>query len=222
MLVSSRPHAQFRNAHAWVFDLDNTLYPPSARLFDQIEVKMTAYVMAVAGVDEAEADRLRSAYWREYGTTLAGLMERHGSDPTPYLEDVHDIDVSHLTHDAALAAAIAALPGRKIVYTNGSRGHADNVLAARGLSDVFDARYGVEDAAFAPKPRRVAYERVFAQDGLAPEGAVMVEDDLRNLAAPRELGMKTLWVTESATGGEHADAATDDLAAFLAEVAASA
>ena len=213
------PHAHFRDAHAWVFDLDNTLYPPAARLFDQIEVKMTGYVMRVAGVDEAEANRLRAAYWKEYGTTLAGLMERHAADPTPYLAEVHEIDLAHLETDPALAEAIAALPGRKIVYTNGSRSHADNVLRARGLTDLFDARYGVEDADFAPKPRREAYERVFGADGLVPAGAVMVEDDLRNLAAPRELGMRTLWVTETPGPAEHADAATDDLAGFLQMVA---
>lgn len=210
----------FRDAHAWVFDLDNTLYPPSARLFDQIEVKMTDYVMRLAGVERDEANRLRNLYWREYGTTLAGLMERHGADPRPYLHEVHEIDLTHLTPDPALADAIAALPGRKIVYTNGSRGHADNVLAARGLTDVFDARYGVEDADFAPKPRRDAYERVFAAAALHAPGAVMVEDDLRNLAAPRDMGMRTLWVTEAPEPADHADAATDDLTWFLETVKA--
>lgn len=209
------PHSLFREAPAWVFDLDNTLYPPSARLFDQIEVRMTAYVMAIAGVDEVEANRLRSRYFRDYGTTLAGLMRRHGADPAPYLDDVHDIDLGHLGHDPALSAAIAALPGRKIVYTNGSRHHADNVLAARGLTDLFDARYGVEDANFAPKPERGAFEAVFALDRLEPTGAAMVEDDLRNLAEPRAMGMRTLWVREGAEETELADAATDDLAGFL-------
>ncbi|MEM7545741.1 MAG: pyrimidine 5'-nucleotidase [Pseudomonadota bacterium] len=208
-------HMLFKDAHAWVFDLDNTLYPPSARLFDQIEVKMTEYVMQVADVDAAEANRLRDEYWRSYGTTLAGLMERHDADPLPYLEDVHDIDVSHLEHDAALAEAIDALPGRKIVYTNGSRGHADNVLAARGLTHLFDARYGVEDADFAPKPRIEAFQKVFALDGLAAKGAVMVEDDLRNLAAPREMGMRTLWVRDGTDHSDDVDAVTDDLAGFL-------
>lgn len=209
------PHALFRAAHAWVFDLDNTLYPPSARLFDQIVVKMTAYVMRAAGVDEAEAGRLREVYWREHGTTLKGLMQVHGVDPAPFLDEVHDIDLAALTPDEALAAAIAALPGRKIVYTNGSRLHADRVLAARGLIGLFDARYGVEDAGFAPKPERAAYERVFAADRLTAKGAVMVEDDLRNLAAPRAMGMRTLWVTEETGPGEHADAATADLTGFL-------
>lgn len=209
------PHALFRTAHAWVFDLDNTLYPSSARLFDQIVAKMTGYVMRTAGVDEAEAGRLRQVYWREHGTTLAGLMQVHGVDPAPFLDEVHDIDLSALTPDAMLAAALAALPGRKIVYTNGSRQHADQVLAARGLDGLFDARYGVEDAGFAPKPQRAAFERVFATDGLAAKGAVMVEDDLRNLAAPRAMGMRTLWITEETEPHEDADAATGDLTGFL-------
>ncbi|MEX2520852.1 MAG: pyrimidine 5'-nucleotidase [Paracoccaceae bacterium] len=212
------PHSHFRAAHSWVFDLDNTLYSPSARLFDQIEARMTSYVMRLVGVDAAEASRLRKEYWRSYGTTLAGLMRVHGADPAPYLDDVHEIDLSALSPDPALAAAIAALPGRKIVYTNGSRGHADRVMAARGLAEVFDARYGVEDAGFAPKPERGAFQAVFALDRLEPNGAAMVEDDLRNLAAPRAMGMKTLWVTESLEPGEHADAATDDLTGFLSLV----
>lgn len=214
-------HSKFHTVHTWVFDLDNTLYPASARLFDQIEVKMTEYVRRTLGVDEAEANHLRSHYWREYGTTLAGLMQRHALDPEPYLDAVHDIDVSHLKHDLVLIEAIAALPGRKIVYTNGSRGHADNVLAARGLTDLFDARYGVEDAGYRPKPEQAAFEQVFALDGLTAEGAAMVEDDLRNLTAPAAMGMRTLWVTEDSAPHDKAhgaDAATDDLTHFLTTV----
>ncbi|MGB0926188.1 MAG: pyrimidine 5'-nucleotidase [Pikeienuella sp.] len=211
------PHYKFHDVHTWVFDLDNTLYPASVRLFDQIEVKMTDYVSRTLGVDAAEADRLRGLYWRTYGTTLAGLMQCHALDPEPYLDAVHDIDLSHLRHDAVLIEAIAALPGRKIVYTNGSRQHADNVLAARGLTGLFDARYGVEDASYRPKPEQAAFEQVFALDGLTAQGAAMVEDDLRNLAAPAAMGMRTLWVTEN-DAPHDADAATDDLTHFLTAV----
>src|SRR6056297_2382958 len=108
----------FAHVDSWVFDLDNTLYPPEMRLFDQIEVRMTQFVMDALGVDRAEAHRLRLEYWRRHGTTLAGLMREHDVDPGPYLTDVHDISFDVLEADAELAARIRALPGRKIVYTN--------------------------------------------------------------------------------------------------------
>lgn len=211
-------YSQFREAHAWVFDLDDTLYPPSARLFDQIIEKINDQVMRAAGVNDAEARQMRARFIRQYGTTLAGLMNEYNADPEPYLVDVHDIDLSALSPDPALRRALLALPGRRIVYTNGSRGHADQVLKARGLEGVFAARYSVEDAGFIPKPERAAFDRVFALDGLEPKGAVMVEDSIANLRAPREMGMRTLWVTPDPAPNNYADAATDDLAAFLNKV----
>ena len=102
----------FHHVNAWVFDLDNTLYPPSARLFDQIEVRMTAWVMQTLGVDRPEADRLRRHYWATYGTTLAGLMQEHGVDPGPYLTDVHDISLAHLEADPLLARRKSFTPRR--------------------------------------------------------------------------------------------------------------
>lgn len=206
---------RFSHVTCWVFDLDNTLYPPQTRLFDQISLRMTAWVMETLGVDRAEADRLRDDYWRRYGTTLAGLMDEHGVDPGPYLTEVHDIDFTVLDIDAALAAAIAALPGRRIVYTNGSRPYAERVIEARGLSGLFDAVYGVEHAGFRPKPERAAFETVFAVDGVAPEAAAMFEDDPRNLAVPHEMGMRTVHVAPEPHEADHIHHHTDDLGAFL-------
>lgn len=210
--------ASFAHVRAWVFDLDNTLYPPQARLFDQIEVRMTAWVMRALGVDHATADRLRADYWRRYGTTLAGLMAEHDVDPAPYLTDVHDIDLSVLTPAPDLAAAIAALPGRKVVYTNGSEPYARRVLAARGLSGAFDAVYGVEHANFRPKPGQAAFEAVFALDRLAPAQGAMFEDDPRNLAAPHAMGMRTVLVGPPAAAQDHIHHHTADLAAFLSQL----
>ncbi|MBN2905735.1 MAG: pyrimidine 5'-nucleotidase [Rhodobacteraceae bacterium] len=209
----------FTHVRGWVFDLDNTLYPPEARLFDQIEVRMTAYVMQALGVDDAEANRLRKQYWADYGTTLAGLMQVHGVDPGPYLTVVHDISLDHLAPDPALRAGLLALPGRRIVYTNGSAPYAERVLAARGLAGVFDAVYGVEHAGFRPKPERAAFQAVFDRDGLAPETAAMFEDDPRNLAAPHAMGMRTVHVAPAPHAAAHIHHHTDDLAGFLARLA---
>lgn len=207
--------ASFSHVTAWVFDLDNTLYPPHARLFDQIEVRMTQYVMDALGVSRDEADRLRKHYWHSYGTTLAGLMREHQVDPTPYLTSVHDISLDHLEKDADLTAHIAELPGRRIVYTNGSAPYAERVLAARGLDCLFDAIYGVEHAGFRPKPEREAFETVFALDGMDPGRAAMFEDDQRNLAAPHALGMRTVHVAPEVHAAEHIHHYTDDLTGFL-------
>jgi putative hydrolase of the HAD superfamily len=210
--------SHFAHVRTWVFDLDNTLYPPAARLFDQIEVRMTDWVMSALGVDRPEADRLRTHYWRTYGTTLAGLMAEHQVDPAPYLVDVHDISFHPLTPDPALARAIAALPGRRIIHTNGSAPYARNVIAARGLDGVFDAVYGVEDAGFRPKPDRAAYQAIFAADGVDPAQAAMFEDDPRNLAAPHAMGMRTVLVAPDPDPAPHIEYHTDDLAGFLARL----
>ena len=212
------PLSHFRDVRAWVFDLDNTLYPPEAALFAQIEQRMTDWVMRALGTGRAEADRLRRHYWQRYGTTLAGLMQEHGVDPGPYLHEVHDIDFSALSPDPDLRAAIAALPGRRIVYTNGAGRYARRVLKARGLEGVFDAVYGVEDAGFRPKPERAAFERVFAADGLEPCESAMFEDDPRNLNAPHEMGMRTVHVAPRPAEGAHIHHHTSDLAAFLRRI----
>jgi putative hydrolase of the HAD superfamily len=212
------PKQDFTHVTTWVFDLDNTLYPPHMRLFDQIEVRMTDWVMQALKVDRARADHLRAYYWATYGTTLAGLMREHGIDPGPYLNEVHDIDFSVLAPDPALARSIAALPGRKIIYTNACAPYAEKVLAARGLGGLFDAIYGVEHAEFHPKPDAQAFATVFARDGLDPTRGAMFEDDSRNLAVPHQLGMKTVHVAPEPEPADHIHHHTTDLAAFLARL----
>lgn len=214
-MKNSSVSAAFSHVRSWVFDLDNTLYSPAVRLFDQIETRMTDYVMRATGSDRAEADVLRKSYWAEYGTTMAGLMTHHEIDPEDFLVDVHDISFDALTPDPHLAGLINALPGRKIVYTNGSAPYAAQVLQARGLAEAFDAIYGVEHAQYTPKPHSAAFERVFAMDGLDPAEAAMFEDDPRNLAAPHAMGMRTIHVAPDPAPAAHIHHHTDDLTGFL-------
>jgi putative hydrolase of the HAD superfamily len=208
----------FAHVTTWVFDLDNTLYPPQSRLFDLIEVRMTDYVMRALRVERAEADRLRRHYWQSYGTTLAGLMAEHDLDPTPYLTEVHDIPLDRLSPDPGLAAAIARLPGRRIVYTNGAADYGARVVAARGLDGLFDAVYGIEHAGYRPKPDAGAFATVFAAAGVVPDRAAMFEDDPRNLAAPHGLGMACVLVGPERVEAPHVHHQTDDLAGFLARL----
>jgi putative hydrolase of the HAD superfamily len=209
------PQQHFSHINTWVFDLDNTLYHPSARLFDQIEVKMTAWVMQALNIGHDEANHLRDHYWKTYGTTLAGLMRVHNLDPTPYLTYVHDISLHNLAPEPALTKAIAALPGRKIVYTNGNRDHAVRVTKARGLAHVFDEMYGIEEAGFLPKPEKAAFDAIFSQARVDPNQAAMFEDDPSNLSAPYEMGMVCVHVAPEPVKKAHIHFHTKDLAAFL-------
>ena len=214
----------FKHVSTWIFDLDNTLYDPSAALFAQIERRMTDYVVRQLGVSADQAALLRDDYWRHHGTTLAGLMAEHGIEPGPYLADVHDIDMSVLTPDPALAEAIRALPGRKIIHTNADSAYANRVLDRRGLN-LFDAIWGVEEVDFHPKPDARAYQKVIEAEAIDPARAAFFEDDPRNLIVPHELGMRTVLVGIGRHGpdelaadhehGPHVQHRTDDLAAFL-------
>lgn len=205
----------FAHVQTWVFDLDNTLYPPAARLFDQIEKRMSDWVMRALGVNRTEANRLRLEYWRTYGTTLAGLMREHGVDPGPYLTEVHDISFDVLEPDPVLAGRIAGLPGRRVVYTNGCIPYAQRVIEARGLDGVFDAVYGVESANYLPKPEAEAFRLVFEAEGLSGATGAMFEDDARNLVVPHGLGMRTVHVAPMPAPAPHVHHHCTDLCAFL-------
>ncbi|MFD1479727.1 pyrimidine 5'-nucleotidase [Paracoccus nototheniae] len=220
----------FSNVQVWIFDLDNTLYPPEAQLFAQIETRMTAYMMRSLGVAQDHANRLRVDYWRLHGTTLAGLMADHAIDPTAYLADVHDIDFSVLTPDPDLADAIAALPGRRIIHTNGDAAYARRVLAARALpDDLFEAVYGIEETGFHPKPGAEAFHRVLTAARIDPGRAAFFEDDPRNLVVPHDLGMRTVLVGPGRHGpdallaapGPHVHHQTFDLTGFLRDLTRS-
>ena len=205
----------FDHVETWIFDLDETLYPPSTPLFPQIERRMTLWIANHLGVTEAQADAMRRGWWEVHGTSLAGLMAEHDIDPAPFLADVHDVDLSHLTAGPDLSCAIAALPGRRIVHTNGPAAYADRVLRARGLQDAFHAVYGIETSSLVPKPNATAYDAVEAIEGHDPARAAMFEDVARNLAVPHARGTACVLVGPDAIDGPHVHHHTTDLAAFL-------
>ena len=212
---------EFHNIDTWVFDLDNTLYPPKVRLFDQIEKKMRCFVADFLNVSLAEADMLRAKYWISHGTTLAGMMENHAMPPDEFLRNVHEIDFSVLPSSQNLAKLLSALPGRKIVYTNGTEPYARRVLTARGLEQEFEAVYGIEHASYQPKPRAEAFHEVFARAKVTPDTAAIFEDDLRNLEVPAHLGLKTIFISPDLIFPDYVDMAHSDLETFLSHLVAA-
>lgn len=183
----------------WVFDLDNTLYPASADLFGQIDVRMGQYIGRLLDLPPDEARALQKRYFREHGTTLRGLMDSHGVEPRDFLDFVHDIDLSVLTPDQRVIDGLARLPGRRLVFTNGDAPYARRVLAALGLEGAFEAIIDIEATGWTPKPAAEAYRKLAATLG-EPGRALFVEDMARNLRPAKALGMTTVWVDN---GSEH-------------------
>lgn len=209
----------FAHVDTWVFDLDHTLYPPEACLFGQIEQRMTDWLVSRLGLDPVTADKKRAAWWASHGTTLSGMMaEYRDADPDDFLDYVHRVDLGHLAPDPALTTGLGRLPGRRIVFTNGSADHADRVLRARGLTDAFDAVYAIEHADYVPKPNRAAFDRVLAMAEVVAGRAAMFEDSPDNLRVPHAMGMATIHVAPERAEGAHIHHHTDDLPAFLSQI----
>ncbi len=227
--LSSGPSpAEFSHVRAWVFDLDNTLYPHHSNLFSQIDVKMTSYVSQLLQLPHEEARKIQKQFYLEHGTTLKGLMIHHKIDPDDFLEKVHDIDYSWLTPDPQLGEAIKALPGRKFIFTNGNRSHAENAARQLGILNHFEDVFDIVAADLMPKPSRHPYDRFVAKHGVNGNEAAMFEDLARNLIEPKALGMKTVLIVprnfeadfveaweQDGKDGDHVDHVTDNLTTFL-------
>lgn len=208
------------SARTWVFDLDNTLYPPTSALYDVVGARMTAHIVREVGVDEERALELREAYLHSHGATVIGLSEVHGVDARAFLLDVHSVDYAALlAPDLELNGLIARIPDRKIVFTNGGGGHAMNALTALGLENQFDAVYDIEAVGLAPKPQRRAYERLIESAGIDPRRSLFVEDTLRNLEPAHALGFTTVLIGAVHPGAHiaYVDHWAHDLKGFLRE-----
>jgi putative hydrolase of the HAD superfamily len=222
-----RERCPLGGVETWVFDLDNTLYPASSGLFPQVQERMNAYIARLLDISLEDAKALRAQYFREHGTTMHGLMAVHRIDPHEFMAFVHDVDLSCVPANPALLAALTGLSGRKLIYTNGSVPHAENLLKHLGISHCFDDIFDIVASEFAPKPAMSALRLFVDRFGVRPDGALMVEDMAKNLAPAAELGMTTAWVKTGvdwamvASDADHIHYVVDDLAGFLAAAVAA-
>ena len=200
-----------RHIDCWIFDLDNSLYPASANLFALIDIRMGEFIQRLVGCDPVEARRIQKGYFHEHGTTLAGLMKSHGTDPREFLDFVHDIDLARISADPRTVAALDRLPGRKFVFTNGDEAYARRVLDRLGLANAFDGLHDIHAMDYVPKPDPRSYAAMCARYAIDPRRALFVEDMARNLEPAKTLGMTTVWVDNgSEQAGRDADCAFID------------
>jgi putative hydrolase of the HAD superfamily len=218
----------FSHVDTWVFDLDNTLYPHHVNLWQQVDQRIGEFIGAYLKVSAEQARFIQKDYYRRYGTSMRGMMTEHGVSADDYLAYVHRIDHSPLQPNPAMGAAIAKLPGRKLILTNGSTDHAEAVLTRLGLAGHFEAVFDIIAAELEPKPAPQTYHKFLRDHAVDPTRAAMFEDLARNLVVPHELGMTTVLVVPDGTkevvrenwelegrDAPHVDYVTDDLTGFL-------
>ncbi|MEZ5827985.1 MAG: pyrimidine 5'-nucleotidase [Hyphomicrobiales bacterium] len=234
-MISASTRNAFGHVDTWVFDLDNTLYPSDCNLFAQIDRRMGAFIADAFDLSLDDAHALRQRYYQEHGTTLAGLVRLHGVSPDAFLDYVHDIDLAVVRPAPELAAAIDALPGRKFVFTNGSRKHAEAVAARLGVLERFEDIFDIHALDYIhPKPTREAYDRFVKAHGIAAPCTAMFDDLPHNLETAHAIGMTTVWIDCRATNRPehrtetdwtelpaHIHHRTEALAPFLTAIGAS-
>jgi putative hydrolase of the HAD superfamily len=218
----------FAHVRTWVFDLDNTLYPVTKQLLAHIDKHMGNFVANFLNVDATEARQIQKTYFRKYGLTLRGLMLHHGLDPVRYYDEMTPMDLTQVDPNPALATALRALNGRKVIYTNASAHHAEIVLDRLGMSDVFEGIYDITAAEYVPKPAIDSYRKLCELHNIDPAEAAMVDDIARNLEAAATLGMKTVWMRTGAEWAEdvepepYIDHITSDILDFVRGIGGSA
>lgn len=212
----------------WIFDLDNTLYPPELGLFAQIDQRMGAFIMRTVGCDAVEARIIQKRYFHDHGTTLAGMMRHHGVTPEDFLTYVHDVDMTHIGEDAELTAALAALPGARHIFTNADADYAAKVLERRGIARLFDRIIDIRATGYLPKPEFTAYAALARLiPGFEPTRSIFVDDMTRNLRPAHAMGIRTVWLDNGSESGDrdhdagHVDHHIDDLTRWLQGVLAA-
>jgi putative hydrolase of the HAD superfamily len=184
----------------WLFDLDNTLHDASGATFGPLNQAMTDFIAAALSLTHEEADHLRRHYWQRYGATLLGLARHHGVAPAHFLHHTHQLPglEKRLRGSCADRAALARLPGRKIVLTNAPLAYARRVLDVLRIAHHFEAVVSIERmhmfGHLRPKPDTRMLRFVCARLRARPSHCVLVEDTLEHQRAAWSVGMRTVWM----------------------------
>ncbi|OAM33659.1 pyrimidine 5'-nucleotidase [Eikenella sp. NML96-A-049] len=180
----------------WLFDLDDTLHRADAGIFRLINCRMTEFMARELSLSLPEASDLREHYWRRYGATLGGLQQHHPQVcPAEFLRQSHHLPelIATLQPMPHIDTALAALPGRKAVFSNGPAFYVRALIDAMRLGSHFEALFGVNDLALHYKPQPQAFHMVCTALAVPPPQCVLVDDSPANLQAAKALGLRTVW-----------------------------
>ncbi|MCQ2913710.1 MAG: pyrimidine 5'-nucleotidase [Alphaproteobacteria bacterium] len=200
----------------WVFDLDDTLYPPNKTLNNEMGERISNYIMKVAHVDKERADFMKKDFYQRYGATVWGLMNEYEVDPVDFTEDIHKLDLSVLKKDPELRKAIELLPGKKYVFTNGAYQHATGVIKQVGLEGLFEGIFSIREAEYIPKPAQETFMKMFDYFDLIGEECLMFDDNQKNILGAKKAGMKTVWISSNVDNNKYCMSEEADFCDFQA------
>ncbi|MCP4394215.1 MAG: pyrimidine 5'-nucleotidase [Alphaproteobacteria bacterium] len=215
---------KLKNVDTWIFDLDKTLYSAETSLFPQIDLQICSFICRKLHMEVDEAFRLQKKYYRKYGTTLQGLINKYGIIPDEFLWEAHQLNLEEIKHDKNLDEALGLLHGNKYIYTNGPRFHAERIIKKLGVASHFTEIFDIKDANYISKPERESYTMMAEKLGIDFNKSAFFEDSYRNLPPASDLGMTTVWVRNSKNwkderdvDGSVCDFITDSLSEWLKE-----
>ena len=214
------------NITTWIFDLDNTLYSADSGIFQQVHILMGKFVSEHLKIDLKEAKELQKKYYQQHGTTLRGMMDNHGVDPDHFLDEVHRLDYSIVFPNLELNKELEKLEGRKIIYTNANRKHADDVLNKLELTDMFKEIFDIKSANYIPKPEISPYQQIINDFDIDPTTAIMFDDIAKNLVPAKNVGFTSVWIDagyenfsdDIKNSKKYLDYETKDISKFLNQV----
>lgn len=201
---------ELKNIRNWIFDLDDTLYPPSNEIYSQMARRIRTYIMRALDIDEEKASAVQKDYYKKYGATVHGLMVEHHIPPEDFTNYVHELDLSSLQENPQLKACLNALPGKKYVFTNGAFQHAERVLKKLDIRDCFSGIFSIREAGYVPKPAEQTYLKMMRSFNIKPQESIMFDDSPVNILAAKKVGLRTVWISSNVTNNRYCSVDTQD------------
>ena len=210
----------------WIFDLDNTLYSADSGIFQQVHKLMGKFIVEHLNVNINEAKNIQRKYYKKHGTTLKGLMDNHGIDPDSFLEEVHKLDYSIVSPNLKLAKNLENLNGKKFIFTNANKKHADSILDKLQIANLFEGIFDIKMANYIPKPEIQTYEKLIETYNINPNKTIMFDDIAKNLVPASKIGFTTVWIDvghenfsdDIASSKKYLDHQTKDLSNWLSNI----
>lgn len=177
-------------------DLDDTVYPAQSGLWDVIKDRISLYMHERLNMEWDVIPAKRSFYFRNFGTTMRGLMSDYSIDRDDYLHFVHDVPLANfIKRDDPLRQILQSLPQRKVIFTNADSQHAERVMDIIGISECFSKIIDINAIFPDCKPLPAAYQKALVLSGETDvQQCAFLDDFVTNLAGARQAGFFTILV----------------------------